>query len=137
MALVSNLGKIPYQDLQRMHNHYLNNKRKVLSPPDGEPETKSIWFENHDEFKTLLRDILDPNNEVSGIRVYICQHDQESIELIDSPNKSQYLNKLTVGFVPTKAISDAQHVDHPEAVNNTYGLAAYDQGKICPPDICP
>lgn len=132
---------IPYADLIKMHGNY-GPKQDYLSTYIGQAETQCIWFELNDSFKKFLGDLLNPANQVSGLRIYLCQYDQDTLpKNLPEAKKPFYLNKLTVGLVATKAGASGKpddHPDHPEAVEkNRFMVDPYNQGKICPPDVCP
>jgi hypothetical protein len=132
---------IPYADLIKMHGNY-QDKQDLLSTHIGQAETQCIWFELNQSFKNFLADLLNPANQVSGLRVYLCQYDKDTLpKNLPEEKKRFYLNKLTVGFVATQAGPSGDpndHPDHPDAVNkNQFMIDPYNQGKICPPDVCP
>lgn len=130
------LGPVPYQKLMQMHNHYNANKGHHLSKYYKKQETRSIWFESSADLLAFFSDFSNAANQISGLRVYLCQYDADTIP--PGANPTDYLNKLTIGLVPTKYNPDnGKHEDHPDAVAHGFVVEPYDQGKICPPDICP
>lgn len=131
--------KISYEKLLIMHGDF-RPKHDYLTDYIHKLETKSIWFEMDDSFKEFLTGLLDPENEVSGLRVYLCNYMSGTIPPdVPDAEKDNYFNKLTVGMVGTKHAGGDYHPDHPDATGNKKFLAIdpYNHGKICPPDYCP
>jgi hypothetical protein len=137
MKKTRDVGPLPYKELMRMHALFEKDKRKHLKDHYKKEETKSVWFPNNDDFKTFLVELLNPTNYVSGLRVYVCQHDKDSVPPGVDP--AHYIDKITIGFVATEYNeATGKHEDHHDAVNfKLIIVPPYDQGKICPPDVCP
>lgn len=126
-------GTIPYEILRRLNYNY-GNTQDHLSTLIGKAETQNIWFEMNADLKNFLTELLKPGREVSGLRIYIGEYDNDTIPSGKPP--ANYLNKLTVGFIATKLVG-GKHIDHPDETNAKTNLAldAYNHGELCP-DIC-
>jgi hypothetical protein len=131
-------GIIPYKQLIKLHNNY-QGTQDHLTLHIGKGETQSIWFKMDAELINFLRELLKPEREVSGLRVYLGEY--KAGETPPGTSDEYYAKKLTVGFIATKEdpVASNIHIDHPDEVKDKTNLAfaAYNHGKICPPDICP
>jgi hypothetical protein len=129
-------GTIPYKDLMELHNNY-QPTQDYLSTWKGKADTQSIWLDMNDDLRAFLEELLRPERNVSGIRVYIGEYTAGKTP--PGTSDKDYARKLTVGFVATKKIGTDRHIDHPDEIESKTNLAftAYNHGKICPPEICP
>jgi hypothetical protein len=131
-------GTIPYKDLMELHNNY-QPTQDYLSAWKSKPDTQSIWFAMDSDFRKFLEELLKMERGVSGVRVYLGEYKEGTTPQDPDIDPKNYVRKLTVGFVATKQIGPKTHIDHPDEVANKTNLAfaAYNHGKICPPDYCP
>lgn len=133
---MSTSGSITYKELMQLHDNY-QPTQKQLTLWKGKEETQSIWLELTPDLTSFLQEILDPNNEISGIRLYMGQYDTDTIPP-EWPS-ADYDKKLTVGLVPTIQVGENVHNDitGEDPMQPALAVTAYNHGKICPPDICP
>jgi hypothetical protein len=130
-----NNGTIPYKELLELHSNY-QPTHDYLSKKKMKEETQSIWFELDDNFRQFLTELLNSSREVSGLRVYLGEYKVGNTP--PGTTDEDYGSKLTIGMIATKEVG-GKHIDHPDEVEEKTNLAfaAYNHGKICPPDICP
>lgn len=125
---------IPYKLLMELHRNYLPTHAE-LSKWKNKPESKSIFWELTDELRRYLAEILKEENEVSGLRFYLCEY--KNGHTPPGTSDEDYGRKLTIGMVTTKKVGD-KHVDQTgEEEKVMFAQGGHNHGKICPPEICP
>src|SRR5579875_3009062 len=122
--------KVPYKMLMKMHQHYQNHICKHLTSHYKREETSSIWFDKN-EIKQFFQDFLDDIDNESGLRLYLCEYEADTLP---ATAPSRDIDRLTIGLVATRY---NPATDKHEDIHDSFNILGADpnnHGKICPPD---
>ena len=97
----------------------------------GQDDSRYAWFSISELIHCLSQ--MQHLNKANGCRIYFGAVTQEVINSSTRSDRQEYLNKLTMIFVPTRTRKEGNDEYEDDIMDGD--VRAYDFGTLCPPGI--